>query len=449
MRSANLQLHPIIGRNLELMGYGQPRPIQAQAIGHILEGRDLIGLAQAGAGKTAAFIAPLAHALISVKPGRAGRAADAMSRLRALVLCPTRELAQQVADEAARIMQGSVLRVACVYGKAAISPQIRALERGVDLLVATPGRLRELLELDAWEGSLAYVRHIVLDEADRMLDMGFLPQVTAILDGIPTGADRQTLLFSATMPPEVEQLAARFLRDPVRIEVGRHTTPVEHVRQHLVPVSDRDKVKLLLHLIERGHGRGVLVFCRTRRRVGWVGGALARHGVAVGMLHGDRSQAQRQKALDRFAARELDVLVATDVAGRGLHVPAVKTVVNYDLPIAAEEYVHRIGRAGHGGGPGAAGDAFTLLSEDDRLRWRAVRDVTGIEVYAETVEGFEPSADGKGRRKREQVEGESFRDSSSKRRLKRARHQRRPRLSKRSRPIKKGQKPGRGVVRPQ
>jgi ATP-dependent RNA helicase RhlE len=456
----SLGLHPIIVRNLELMGYHSPRAIQAQVIPAILAGRDVIGLAEAGSGKTAAFAVPLAHRLISAKPAQTkGRPINPVSRLRALALCPTRELAQQVADEAGAIMQGSVLRVACAYGKVAISPQAQAIARGVDLLVATPGRVRELLESGAL--SLAYIKHIVIDEADRMLDMGFLPQVRAILqaipnvtqsnrDGVVKGSGRQTLLFTATLPREIEELSAQFLNDPARIEIGRHTTPVQHVAQHLLPGSDDDKVAMLLHLIEQKKRRGVMVFCRTRRRVGWVGTALERNGISVGMLHGERSQAQRQRALDRFANDELRVMVATDVAARGLHIPGVKTVVNYDVAMTPEEHVHRIGRAGHGSG--ATGEAYTFLTPDDRDRrhWRAILDVTATPIYAEELEGFKPAAPVKRRSAPARDSG----DAEPNRQTENRPAKRRPKTSKqkkptsrKSRPIKPGQKPGKGVVR--
>ena len=452
MSFENFQLHPIIERNLGLMGFRQAREIQRQTILPMLAGRDVIGLAEAGSGKTVAFITPIANHLISEKPARAkGRPIAPASRLRALILCPTRELAQQVADEAAQIAQGSVLRTACAYGKVALSPQIEALERGVDLLVATPGRVRELI--DAGALSLSYIKHLAIDEADRMLDLGFLPQVTAILETIPS--NRQTALFTATMPREIEELSARFLNDPVRVEIGRHTTPVKHVQQHMLPVDEHDKVALLLHLLEhqskearsQAGRRGVLVFCRTKRRVGWVGTALERNNITVGMLHGDRSQAQRQRALDRFANDELRVLVATDVAGRGLHIPSVKTVVNYDVPTPPEEYVHRIGRAGHGG---KTGEAFTFLTPDDRDRrnWRSILDSTGSEIFAESVPGFEPTIDVR-RKARSRTEraaelvGEPE-QLSNRARKRKAKPQKR---SRKSRPIKKNQMPGQGVVR--
>ena len=450
LNDSAIDLHPIIARNLDLMGYQQLRPIQEHTRRPAVEGKDVIGLARTGMGKTAAFIAPVAHHLISEKPPvRRGKRIEPMTRLRAIVLCPTRELAQQVAEEASQIVQGSVLRVACAYGKVAITPQAQAIARGVDLLVATPGRVRELIDSAAL--SLSHINHVVIDEADRMLDMGFLPQVKQILQLISD--QRQMLLFTSTMPGEIEDLAREFLRDPVRIEVDPHTTPVEHVGQHLIPVDDDDKVALLLHLLQSRNLRGVLVFCRTKRRVGWVGNALRNHDIRCGMLHGDMSQAQRKKSFDQFANRELRVLVATDVAARGLHIPSVNFVVNYDLPNTPEEYIHRIGRAAHGAGAGGsavAGDSFTLLSDhrDERVRWRSILDRLGVEVFAETVKGFAPAGPKRAKRQRreEDMDGDEKRGRPASKRSQRERG-RKPRRSRKGRPIKKGERPGKGVIR--
>lgn len=446
MSFKSLNLNPLLLQNLAAMGYRRPKPIQAQAIAPILEGRNVIGLAKTGMGKTAAFITPIAHHLLENPPKRTpGKPVPPMTRLRGLVLCPTRELAQQVAEEARRICQGTVLRVACAYGKVGLKPQADAIARGVDLLIATPGRVRELLEANAM--TLSHVRHVAIDEADRMMDMGFLPQVSAILEQTPQ--PRQLLCFTATMPEQVQQLAMRFLADPVHIEVDPHTTPVEHVRQHLLEVHERDKVPLLLHLIKRGHDKGVLVFCRTRRRVGWAGTALQRHGIACGMIHGDRSQAQRQRALDRFAKGELNVVVATDVAARGLHIPATRTVINYDLPLAAEEYVHRIGRAGHGGG---FGEAFTLLTQQDREKWKAISKTVGARLIVEKPEGFEstvakPQAKASAKRK-VGASSAASKTVAKPMRTRRKDEDGKPKRKKQSRPIRKGEKPGGGVRKP-
>ena len=374
MTFADFNLHPIIARNLAAMNYKQPRPIQAQAIPPLVEGRDVIGLAKTGTGKTAAFISPIAHRLISVSP-RQGRkrSIDPASRLRALVLCPTRELAQQVADEAARIAQGSVLRVACAYGKVAISPQAQAIARGVDLLVATPGRVRELIETGAL--SMAHVQAVAIDEADRMLDMGFLPQVQQILEQVPS--PRQTTLFTATMPGEIEDLARKFLIDPIRIEADPHTTPVEHVVQHLLPVDDRDKVPLLLHLITQTKGRGMLVFGRTKHGVKKLATKLERLGYPVGALQGNLSQNARDRVMEDFRAGRIQILLATNVAARGLDVSSIAQVINYDLPESPELLTHRVGRTGR---MGREGQAITLLGPEDAAKWRQLERGLGTRI---------------------------------------------------------------------
>jgi len=447
MSFQDLQLNPLLIRNLNEMGYRHPRPIQAQAIGPIRDGCDVIGLAQTGTGKTAAFITPIAHTLLTSPPPRApGKSIAPMTRLRALVLCPTRELAQQVTAEAARIVQGTVLRTACAYGKVGMKAQSQAIARGVDMLIATPGRVRELL--DARVLSLAHVRHVAIDEADRMMDMGFLPQVSAILENV--AQPRQIVLFTATMPSEIETLASRFLTDPVHIEVDPHTTPAHHVQQHLLEVHELDKVPMLLHLLTHGHNKGVLVFCRTRRRVGWAGTALQRHGMACGMIHGDRSQAQRQRALDRFAKGDLHVVVATDVAARGLHIPAARTVINYDLPIAAEEYVHRVGRAGHGG---SFGESFTFLTPQDREAWKRLSKIVNIKLTPEQLDGFTPSVSLGVKRaapapRKPKRTATAPTDKPTKVASRPARDPNRPKRSKASRPIKKKDKPGGGVRKP-
>ncbi len=454
MSFAEFQLHPLLLRNLSEMGFHQPRAIQAQAIGPILDGRDVIGLAPTGTGKTAAFIVPVAHLLLGTKPAKSVRGKkviDPAARLRALVLCPTRELAQQVQKDAGLICRGTVLRTCVAYGKVAISPQAQALARGVDILIATPGRVRELL--DAGLVSLASVRHVVVDEADRMLDFGFLPQLSATLEAIPT--HRQIMLFSATMPHEVAQLADRFLRHPVRVEIESHSRPAAHVEQRLLRVHEREKTPLLMHLLagqENKPRRGVLVFCRTRRRVGWVGAALMRHGIKVGMIHGDRSQAQRNRTLSAFAEGEIDVVIATDVAARGLHIPTVRTVVNYDLPAPSmpEEYVHRVGRAGHGGGGTTVAEAFTLLDPRDTDHWRAISSAIGVDLQPEKPHGFDPSRWGDIARKKSRKVTRSKVQPDHAVQLKRE-----PRANKRdstkrsrsrkSRPIRTGDKPGAGV----
>jgi len=319
------------------------------------------------------------------RTGKSSKRVDPRTRLRAIVLCPTRELAQQVAKDARALVKGSLLRIGAVWGKSPLAPQREMIDEGVDLLMGTPGRIRELLDLDAL--SLAYVRHVVVDEADRMLDLGFLPQVEGILERMPP--ERQILLLSATFPPMVNRLSAKFLRDPQRVESGGHSTPAKHIAQQLFAVDDAFKTALTLALVDGGKRRGVIVFCRTRRRTGWVASALSRRGISTGLVHGDRSQAQREHDLAEFAAGRLAVLVATDVAARGLHIPAVRTVINYDVPLLPEEYVHRVGRAGHGGG---FGESFTFVSHEpeEESRWERLCRFTSVSLQPSALPDMIP-----------------------------------------------------------
>ncbi len=462
---AALGLLSAVVRNLERAGYRRPWPVQAEAIPPAIGGRDVIGLAPTGRGKTMAFAAPIADAILRdtlerSPRGRGRRRAPlpAAERVRGLVLCPTRELAVQVARDAELLFTGTRHSVLAAYGKVSINPQIAALREGCDLLVATPGRLRELLEADAL--TLAHVDQVAVDEVDRMLDMGFLPQVRWLLERLP--ADRRTSFFTATMPDAVAELAASFLRDPVTVEAGRHTRPAEHVRQVLLQVADRDKVRMLLELFTRGHGRGTLVFCATRRRVGWVGTALERQGVPVAMLHGDRSQRQREAALGAFERGEVDVLVCTDVAARGLHLERVRTVINYDVPNDPEEYVHRVGRAGHGGD---VGEAFTLVGRMDEEKWERIAWSVAEPLPYTEIEGFEPwrptrssGAGGSSGAERRSGDGggggvggiDDARDGTKGRtyHTKKASRPGRNRSRNAAKPIPRGEKPGGGIRRP-
>lgn len=385
MSFQELEFNPIVVRGLERQGFVEPTAIQAQTASPILEGRDVIGLAPTGTGKTLAYLTPVADRLLAHRPPRK----PVTARLRGLVLTPTRELAIQVAQEAEELTKGSVLRVLPIYGGVSANPQADRVAGGVDLVIATPGRVLELLS----DGliSFAYLRHLVIDEADKLFDMGFLPQVDDIASRM--SREVQRLLFSASMPAPVEALANERLRKPIRIEVGTHTRAAEHVEQHLMPCADHLKTRLVLQLLDEPAGdgstekrSGVLIFARTKRRVGWIAAALGRHGVDVGILHGDKSQAQRLRALDQFAKGERRAIVATDVAARGLHVPAVKTVINYDLPAAPEEFVHRVGRAGHGGG---FGEAFTLLDDRDDDDWQKIVEITETKLRPEFRKDFD------------------------------------------------------------
>lgn len=398
-----LGLHPVLRRAVAALGFERPTSIQASLVPAAITGRDVIGLAPTGTGKTLAFLMPVAHRLLSDPPPilkgprkrgtrQSGRRVDPRSRLRAIILCPTRELAQQVAKDAQALVRGSLLKVGAVWGKSAIAPQRDMIREGLDLLVGTPGRIRELLDEDAL--SLAYVRHVVVDEADRMLDLGFLPQVEGILERMPP--ERQILFLSATFPPMVHELGDRFLREPERVESGGHSRPARHLQQRLYEVEDAFKTSLVLAVVEgglegdtAGRRNGVIIFCRTRRRTGWVAGALKARGISVGVVHGDRSQAQREHDLAEFAAGRLRTLVATDVASRGLHIPAIRTVINYDVPLLPEEYVHRVGRAGHGGG---SGESITFVSPEpeESGRWRRLCRLTGLELDVSATPDLRP-----------------------------------------------------------
>jgi ATP-dependent RNA helicase RhlE len=339
-------------------GYQAPTPIQARAIAPALEGRDLIGCAQTGTGKTAAFAIPTIEALAA--GGRA--AARTGSGPRALVLAPTRELALQIAETFEMLGEGRGLRAVVLIGGEAMGPQLTGLARRPDIVIATPGRLNDHLERHT--ATLGSVRIVVLDEADRMLDMGFAPQVERILAVTPL--DRQTLCFSATMPEPVERLVRRHLSRPERIAVGPASTPVATVTQVLYPTEGPDKVRLLLRLLGDERGR-TLVFTRTKHRADRLARAVGAAGHDVARLHADRTMSQRREALDGFRDGRYRVLVATDIAARGIDVPEVTHVVNFDLPHTPEDYIHRIGRTARAEATGRA-SSFAATEERDQLR---------------------------------------------------------------------------------
>ncbi len=377
MRFDETRLSTVLIHALHAQGFHDATPVQAQSIEAAAAGRGVLALAPTGSGKTYAYALPILDALLRTPPARRkGKPTQPRERLRALVLVPTRELAQQVAKDLSLLVRGTVLRLACVYGKSAIGPQRQAVMSGVDVLVGTPGRVRELLDADSI--TLAYLTHAVIDEGDRMSDMGFLPQVTSILSRAP--GERVTMAFSATMPRPLRDTVLGMLgAEPVEIGVGRQNAPAVEDVHTAIAIADADKVDLLLWWLANHRRSGVAVFCRTRRRVGWVDGALRRHKVDVAMLHGDLSQARRNQALDDFATGRAKVLVATDVAARGLHVPAIKAVVNYDVPIMLEDFVHRVGRAGHGGG---RAESVTFVAPLDQDRWKRIGDFAGVEIPA-------------------------------------------------------------------
>ncbi|KXU36725.1 DEAD/DEAH box helicase [Cephaloticoccus capnophilus] len=350
-------------------GYTEPTPIQAQSIPVILEGRDLIGSAQTGTGKTAAFALPIIQKLGGHGP------------LRCLVLEPTRELALQVEEAFQHYAKFTDLAVTIVYGGVGYGKQLEDLQRGVDILAATPGRLLDHLEQG--NCSLADVDILVLDEVDRMLDMGFLPDVKRIVQQTPKS--RQTLFFTATVPPEIASLAGWALRDPVRVEIGRQRSPAETVAHAFYPVVATQKFELLELLLEQTEFKSVIVFTRTRMGADRIASRLRESGHTVGVLHSDRSQRERVEALQGFKSGKFEVLVATDIAARGLDIAGVSHVVNYDVPENAEDYVHRIGRTGRAQ---TSGDAFTLVTEEDVRDARSIERYMGVAVERKKIDGF-------------------------------------------------------------
>jgi ATP-dependent RNA helicase RhlE len=339
------------------MGYVEPTPIQLRAIPLILAGQDVIGSAQTGTGKTAAFALPILSQLSQHSP-----------QPRLLVLEPTRELAAQVETAIHDFARFTNLRTAVVFGGVGYGRQMDALRDGVDVLVATPGRLLDHMQRGTCK--LDHIEFVVLDEADRMLDMGFLPDVRRILDRCPR--DRHTSLFSATIPPEIETLIQWAMRHPQTIEIGARRTPKESVKHVIYPVSDAQKADLVLELLKRVNYDSVIVFCRTKHGADRVAHLLKRSNHAVAVLHSNRTQREREQALQGFREGRFEVLVATDIAARGLDIAEVSHVINYDVPQHPEDYIHRIGRTGR---MEAAGDAYTLMVAED------IRHVNAIERF--------------------------------------------------------------------
>jgi ATP-dependent RNA helicase RhlE len=368
---AELGLAPDVLRAIDDAGYTTPTPIQAAAIPLALRGRDLIGLAQTGTGKTAAFTLPIVHRLLG-----------GPRRTRTLILTPTRELCGQVEESFAKYGRYSGLDVVAVYGGVAYETQTDALRRGVDVVVATPGRLLDHLE----KQNVVFdeLEVLVLDEADRMLDMGFAPQLNRIVAQIP--AYRQTLLFSATMPPEVEALARKYLRRPTVVQVGRRSAAATTVTHAVYPVPHNKKSALLIELLRQHPTESVLVFVRTKPSADRVARHLADAGVEAVAMHGDKSQKERTQALEDFKAGRIKVLVATDVAQRGLDISGITHVINYDVPQEAEDYVHRIGRTGRAA---QTGDAFTFMSPDEIAMVRSIERLVGQAIPRVSVPGYD------------------------------------------------------------
>ncbi|HNC73377.1 MAG TPA: DEAD/DEAH box helicase, partial [Elusimicrobiota bacterium] len=338
MSFLDINLHPDLVRAVEALGWTDPTPIQRQAVPLILEGRDVLGAAQTGSGKTGAFALPiLDHLLRKPSPG-----------LRLLVLVPTRELASQVEQTFRDVGRFTSFKVATVIGGVGYDQQRRAVSEGAEIMVATPGRLLDHLENRAFR--LTTVDHLVMDEADRMLDMGFLPDIRAILHYVPK--ERQTLLFSATLVPDVERVAAFTLKDPVRVEVARPATLAEGISQVLYPVVQEQKIDLLLTLLKNTEMRSVLAFTRTKDRADRLAASLDKAGYRVEVLHSNRTQRERTDAMENFREGKSQILVATDIAARGIDVKGISHVINFDVPQHPEDYVHRVGRTARAYGVG-------------------------------------------------------------------------------------------------
>ena len=373
MNFQEFDFHPSVIAGAMAAGYTTPTPIQEQAIPSVLAGCDVMGLAQTGTGKTAAFVLPILHRLMQ----------GARGHVRALIVAPTRELAEQINEAIILMGRQTRLKSMTVYGGVSVNPQIEKLKRGVDIIVACPGRLLD--HLGQGTINLAGVEVLVLDEADQMFDMGFLPDIRKILKQIPS--QRQTLLFSATMPDDIRKLASDILCQPVTVQAGSTAPPVT-VSHALYPVSQHLKTPLLLELLRHTDTESVLVFTRTKHRAKRLGEQLEKAGYKAASLQGNLSQNRRQAALDGFRDGTFQILVATDIAARGIDVSQISHVVNYDIPDTAEAYIHRIGRTGRAA---RSGDAFTLVTGEDSIMVRTIEKKLNSPLARHTVEGFDYS----------------------------------------------------------
>jgi ATP-dependent RNA helicase RhlE len=372
---ADLNIHPSLLRAVKELGYERRTPIQVQAIPPALEGRDVLACAMTGSGKTAAFLLPILQKLIDAPRGVT----------RALVLTPTRELAAQIFESTRELARHTPVRAAAVFGGVGMGPQEHALRSGTDVIIATPGRLMDHMQYPyAKFGQLQY---LVLDEADRMLDMGFLPEIRRILRQLPS--KRQTFFFSATMPQEIAQLAREMCHDPVQIQVERKSAPATGITQAAYPVPQELKSALLHALLKRGDMRDTLVFTRTKHRANRLHEYLLRQKVSVERIHGNRSQAQRTAALAGFKSGRHQVLVATDIAARGIDVDTLGHVVNFDVPLVPDDYIHRVGRTARAG---ATGHAFTFVSPEEESTLKPIERAIGRVLPRVTVPDFNYAA---------------------------------------------------------
>lgn len=365
------QLHPKVLAGVNDVGYTDPTPIQKQAIPAVLEGRDIIGLAQTGTGKTAAFVLPILHRLM-LAPSK---------NIRALIIAPTRELAEQIHESILLLGKQTRLKSVTIYGGVSMGPQIEKLRRGADIVVACPGRLLDHLGQNKID--LSHIETLVLDEADQMFDMGFLPDVRKILKRIPKV--RQTLLFSATMPPEIRTLAHEILKEPMNVQVDV-IAPAVTVSHALYPVSQHLKTSLLIAWLKQTKTESVLVFTRTKQRAKRLAEQLIRKGYSAIAIQGNLSQARRQSAMNDFRKGAVQILVATDIVSRGIDVTQISHVINYDIPSTTDAYIHRIGRTGRAA---KTGEAMTFVTQEDARMIRSIEKILGKKINRLTLDGFD------------------------------------------------------------
>jgi ATP-dependent RNA helicase RhlE len=371
MSFVSFNLHPQVAAGVKALGYSTPTPIQRQSIPPVLHGHDVMGLAQTGTGKTAAFVLPILNRLLKGPRGR----------IRALVIAPTRELAEQINTAVADLGRQTRLRSMTIYGGVAMNAQIQKLRAGIEIVVACPGRLLDHIQQGTI--SLSTIEVLVLDEADRMFDMGFLPDIRKIMKHVP--AKRQTLLFAATMPDDIRRLAHDILHTPVTVQVNA-SVPANTVAHALYPVDQHLKSALLLELLRHTDTESVLIFTRTKHRAKRLGQQLEKAGYRATSLQGNLSQSQRQAALDGFRDGSYQVLVATDIAARGIDVSRISHVVNYDMPDTTDAYTHRIGRTGRAE---KTGDAFTFITREDEAMVRSIERILGGELEYRTLKDFD------------------------------------------------------------
>ena len=373
MSFEELKLHPNLLKGIHDLGFLRPTPIQKEAIPAIMSGRDVIGCAQTGTGKTAAFVLPILDRLLK---------SSKSPFVRSLIIAPTRELALQSMDHLRSLSRYVHLKGSAIFGGVPIDPQKQAIKAGVDIISATPGRLLDHI----YQGLLNFgsLEVLVLDEADRMLDMGFLPDVQRIISLLPE--KRQTLVFSATMPPEILKLVHQIAKNPVMIQIGQRSSPAVGIRHAIYPVAHHLKTELLIHLLRRNQMPSVLVFTRTKHRADRLFRSLERQSFKVSVLHGDRSQGQRLRALDRFRNGRDQMMVATDIAARGIDIDDISHVINFDMPNSPEDYVHRIGRTARAE---ATGDAFSLVSPEEEGILKDIQRVLNMQLPRVVMPDFD------------------------------------------------------------